>query len=36
MIYEQLLQQSGDQMLREAKAQVTGEGRLHSTLRRLT
>ncbi len=36
MNYEQVLQQGGDQMLREASNQFGGEGRLHGTLRRLT
>jgi hypothetical protein len=33
--YEQTLRQGGDQMLREASAYFTGEGRLRSTLYRL-
>jgi hypothetical protein len=33
--YEQLLRQGGDQMLREASAYFSGEGRLHSALRQL-
>ena len=35
VIYEHLLQQGGDQMLREASAYFAGKGRLHSALRRL-
>jgi hypothetical protein len=34
-IYEQALRRGGEGMLREASAYFTGEGRLHSTLRRL-
>jgi hypothetical protein len=34
--YEHLLRQGGDRMLREASAYFAGEGRLRSTLRRLT
>ena len=34
--YEHLLRRGGDRMLREASAYFAGEGRLHSTLRRLT
>ncbi len=33
VIYEYLLQQGGDQMLREASAYFAGKGRLHSALR---
>ena len=36
LVYEHLLQQGGGRMLREASAYFAGEGRLHSTLRRLT
>jgi len=36
VVYEHLLQQGGDQMLREASAYFAGKGRLHSALRRLT
>jgi hypothetical protein len=35
MSYEQDLRQGGDRMLREASAYFAGQGRLHSTLRRL-
>ena len=36
MVYEHLLREGGERMLREASAYFAGEGRLHSTLRRLT
>jgi len=36
VIYEHLLQQGGDWMLREASAYFAGKGGLHSALRRLT
>ena len=36
VIYEHLLREGGERMLREASAYFAGEGRLHSTLRRLT
>jgi len=36
LVYEDLLRQGGERMLREASAYFAGEGRLHSTLRRLT
>jgi len=35
VIYEHLLQQGGEPMLREASAYFAGKGRLHSALRRL-
>lgn len=34
-IYEQVMQQGGERMLREASAYFAGEGRLHRALRRL-
>jgi hypothetical protein len=36
VVYEHLLRQGGDQMLREASAYFAGKGRLHSALHRLT
>ena len=36
VIYEHLLRQGGDRMLREASAYFAGKGRLHSALHRLT
>ena len=36
LVYEHLLRQGGERMLREASAYFAGEGRLYSTLRRLT
>ena len=36
VIYEHMLRGGGEQMLHEASAYFAGEGRLHSTLRRLT
>jgi hypothetical protein len=35
VVYERILRQGGDEMLREASAYFAGEGRLHGTLRRL-
>jgi hypothetical protein len=36
VVYEHLLREGGERMLREASAYFAGEGRLHGTLRRLT